>query len=116
MSDARSSIINYRGINMTAETIKLNQAVVEKLLEKLSTDNTFRKLFKNSPLDALISIGCKPPKGCPAPPCLIVHKIAPKKEIIRAAEELRAYLTSHASQTNPHCFEAGKILGSIGKK
>ncbi|MCI2244439.1 NHLP-related RiPP peptide [Xanthomonas sp. PPL568] len=101
---------------MSAETIHLDPACIEKLLEKLSTDNAFRKLFKKSPLDALASIGCKPPEGCPVPPCLTVHKIAPKEEIIRALQELRAYLTSHASQTNPHCFEAGKILGTIGKK
>jgi putative modified peptide len=100
----------------------LDPKVADRLLDLLSTDNEFRRLFKKDPHAALVKAGWKPPKAeaptlakarkgppftPPGPPpvappvmCLQVDRIAPKEQIIRAREELRAVLTSGLAQ-NP---------------
>ena len=94
----------------------LDPKVAERLLELLSTDNEFRRLFKKNPAAALKRAGHK---GAPAAPaqaelsasgsCYRVEYIAPKQEIARAREQLKTYLTNALEPTNPHSFEAGKI-------
>ncbi|XQA78461.1 NHLP-related RiPP peptide [Xanthomonas sacchari] len=101
---------------MNGKKIELDKNITERFLSKLGSDNAFRKLFKKSPLEALESLGYELPIDCQTPPCFLVKKIAPKKEIIKAYNALRIQLTSQTSQTNPHCFEAGRVLESLERK
>ena len=102
------------------KTAPLDPKVADKLLDLLSTDNEFRRLFKKDPQAALVKAGYKGPKAAlavarkgppftpPGPPpvippihgCYRVQRIAPKTDIIRARAKLREMLTSGLSQ-NP---------------
>lgn len=96
----------------------LDPKVANKLLDLLSTDAKFRLLFKKNPLAALAEVGYPPAKEAIAlQACLSVDQfIAPKREIAAAREQLKAYLTSTAIYTNPHCFDAGKIESTLRRK
>lgn len=107
----------------------LDPKVADRLLDLLSTDNEFRRLFKKDPQAALVKAGWKPPKapvaapvgtkarkGPPFPPpgppavvppvmCLKVDRIAPKDHIIRTRDELRTFLTTELSYI-PHKLDA----------
>ena len=87
--------------------LPLEPKVADKLLKLLSTDNAFRREFKRSPSDALAKIGH--PEVSPSLACASISAIAPKKEIAAASSELKAYLTTAAALTNPHCFIAGEV-------
>lgn len=85
-----------------AKAAPLEPKVADKLLDLLSTDNAFRRLFKKDPLAALVQAGYKSPKeptatALPAP-CLQVTRIASKAQIIRARETLRDMLVTGLSQ------------------
>lgn len=99
----------------------LDPKVADKLLDLLSTDNEFRRLFKKDPLAALAKVGHKPSKDAlaaarkgppftpPGPPsqvpptskCLAVQRIAPKAAIAKARDEIKAMLTQGLSYTTP---------------
>ncbi|HSX65046.1 MAG TPA: NHLP-related RiPP peptide [Pseudoxanthomonas sp.] len=80
----------------------LDPKVASKLLDKLSTDNEFRRLFKKDPKTALIQAGYKVTKNdvesqaeleqlcC----CIQVKNIAPKNAIMKAKASLQNYLTA----------------------
>ncbi|MBW3549912.1 MAG: NHLP-related RiPP peptide [Proteobacteria bacterium] len=92
----------------------LDPEVADKLLDLLSTDNSFRRLFKKDPQAALAKVGYKPsneelaaagrggppfkppapPKSVPPTECLKVDRIAPKEQIVRSRGVLRELLTS----------------------
>ena len=80
----------------------LDPKVAGNLLDKLGTDNEFRRLFKKDPKAALIQAGYKLAKGDVAANvafdhicgCIQVQNIAPKASIIKARESLQAYLTA----------------------
>lgn len=80
----------------------LDPKVAGKLLDRLSTDNEFRRLFKKDPRAALIQAGYKLAKGDVAANaaldricgCISVQNIAPKADIIKARESLQSYLTA----------------------
>lgn len=99
----------------------LDPKVADKLLDLLSSDNEFRRLFKKDPAAALLKVGHRgPPFPPPGPPrtrpprsCYHVDYIAPKREIAAAQKQLKAHLTSALAPTNPHCFEAGKVVSSL---
>lgn len=85
----------------------LDPKVAGKLLDKLSTDNEFRRLFKKDPKTALIQAGYKLPKGdlgaaaeldriCG---CMSVKSIAPKGEVIKAKNALLEQFTAGLSQS-----------------
>lgn len=85
----------------SGKTAPLDPKVAGKLLDKLSTDNEFRRLFKKDPKAALISVGYKEPletgtggKQRRIYDCCTVDRIAPKANIIKARESLQALLTS----------------------
>ena len=107
-----------------AKSAPLDPKVADRLLDLLSTDNEFRRLFKKDPAAALAKAGHRgPPFTPPGPPparppmnCTTVKHIAPKAEIMAAREAIKEYLTSSVSLTNPHCFEAGKINASLRRK
>jgi len=79
----------------------LDPKVVRKLLDKLSTDNEFRRTFKKDPKAALIASGHKVAKDdakgeadldqiCK---CLKVGRIAPKDVIVRSRDALEEQLS-----------------------
>ncbi|MGH8062430.1 MAG: NHLP-related RiPP peptide [Pseudoxanthomonas sp.] len=85
----------------------LDPKVAGKLLDKLSTDNEFRRLFKKDPKAALIQAGYKLPKGDAGAAvelericgCMGVQSIAPKAAIVNARESLSALLTAGLGMT-----------------
>ena len=104
-----------------AKSAPLDPKVADKLLDLLSTDNEFRRLFKKDPQAALAKVGHPeakaavaalrkgPPFTPPGPPpsvppawsCCGVGRIAPKADIIKARAELKLMLTSSLAQTPP---------------
>lgn len=74
----------------------LDPMVADKLLDLLSTDNAFRRLFKRDPRKALEQVGFVQsaiqvtPAGC----FLGITKLASKAEIIRSRDALKTMLTS----------------------
>lgn len=104
--------------------IPLEPKVADKLLDLLSSDNAFRRLFKKDPTMALEQIGHRgppitPPGRPPVPPpvrCQPVNRIAPKKEIAAVRDQLKAHIVSAAIFTNPHCFEAGQVASRSRRK
>lgn len=105
--------------NVVKKSEPLDAKVADKLLDLLSTDNAFRRLFKKDPLGALVQAGYKPPKQVKQAPlgsgatlvstetvrdelaspadCMRVERIASKAEIARSREELFSALTSGLS-------------------
>ncbi len=85
----------------------LDPKVAGKLLDKLSTDNEFRRLFKKDPKAALIQAGHKLPKGDAEAAarfeqlcgCAQVQNIAPKADIANAREELSGMLMAGLGQS-----------------
>lgn len=105
-----------------AKSAPLDPKVADKLLDLLSTDNEFRRLFKKDPQAALAKVGHPevkaavaalrkgPPFTPPGPPamlppvagCFQVQRIAPKADIIKARNELKIMLTSGLAYIPPH--------------
>ena len=104
------------------KTAPLDPKVADKLLDLLSTDNEFRRLFKKDPLSALIKVGYKPSKQelalgkhngppftPPGPPtaippvwgCMKVEYIASKADIVKARTELKHMLVTGLAQNPP---------------
>ena len=86
-------------------TEPLDPKVVKKLLDLLSTDKEFRRLFKKDAHAALVKAGYKPPAGAPAADhaalsggtCLQLAsgaRIAPKAKIIRERAKLERSLNA----------------------
>ncbi|MBO9829728.1 NHLP-related RiPP peptide [Xanthomonas sp. A2111] len=105
----------------------LDANVAERLLDLLSTDNTFRRLFKKDPLAALVQAGYvfaiqsennrqHEVQFLPFLRCLIVGKLASKKEISRSREQIRGFLTSAGTHTVVHALESGKIESFFGSR
>lgn len=80
----------------------LEAKVADKLLDLLSSDNEFRRLFKKDPAAALRKAGYKAAKGDEAAAGnldklaaqLKVDRIAPKASIASARQEIKSSLTS----------------------
>lgn len=85
----------------------LDPKVASKLLDKLGTDNEFRRLFKKDPKAALIQAGYKLPKGDAAAAaeldricgCMSVQSIAPKADVIKARDSLHSVFTAGLAMT-----------------
>jgi putative modified peptide len=90
-----------------ARAAPLDPKVADRLLDLLSTDNAFRRLFKKDPQAALAQVGhpeakaalAAQKKGAPAPAisaasCCQVQRIASKEAIIRSRDTLRSMLTA----------------------
>ena len=89
----------------------LDPKQANKLLDLLSNDNAFRRVFKKDPAAALAQIGYKSGQSASLA-CMSVTYIAPKAEIAAAREQLVSYLTSAGSQTVVFKFEAGQVSAS----
>ncbi|MBO9715241.1 MAG: NHLP-related RiPP peptide [Pseudoxanthomonas sp.] len=87
--------------------VPLDPKVARKLLDKLGTDNEFRRLFKKDPKSALIAAGYKVAKGDTAGAaaleqasrCLSVTSIAPKAAMARSREALESMLVAGVGMT-----------------
>lgn len=97
------------------KTAPLDPKIADKLLDLLSTDNEFRRLFKKDPLSALTKVGYKVPKGDLAGKadqgtsaqrlphsCCRVQRIAPKADVIKARDEIKSMLTQGLAYTTPN--------------
>lgn len=88
----------------------LDPKVAGKLLDKLSTDNEFRRLFKKDPKAALIQAGYKLPKGDAEAAarlehlcgCAKVQSIAPKAAIIQSRDAMLEILLGGMMQSPIH--------------
>lgn len=78
----------------------LDPKVADKLLDLLSTDNDFRRLFKKDPAAALARAGYKEATAATAG-CLQVERIAPKADILKARTELKSMLCGALGQSPP---------------
>lgn len=101
----------------TAKGVPLDPKVVDRLLERLGTDNEFRRLFKKDSAAALAKAGyAGPALDNTSLACMSVTRIAPKQEILAARDTLGAHLTSLGAHTIPHCFEAGRIASTLKRR
>lgn len=84
--------------------------VVRKLLDLLSTDNEFRRLFKKDAHAALAKVGYRVPDGSVSPGGCIQLKasdrIAPKEKIARDRAKLEAALSIPVSFLASTLFKA----------
>jgi putative modified peptide len=117
-----------KGTGAKKQAAPLDPKVADRLLDLLSTDNEFRRLFKKDPQAALVKAGWKPPKETaasgvtkarkgppftpPGPPeavppvdCLKVRRIAPKAQIIAARDNFKRELMQGLGYS-PNHFEA----------
>lgn len=103
--------------DVSGQAPSLQPKVVTRLLDLLSTDNEFRRLFKQDPVAALAQAGYQGPALQETSlACMSVTSIATKQEIAAARAELGAYLTSQGAHMVPHCFEAGKIASALKRR
>lgn len=97
---------------MTSSQAKppMDPAVVDKLLDRLSSDDGFRDLFAKDPRSALAEVGYEAPSDDPLL-CAQTTVLASKEEIASARKALQANLTDRAAMAMGVIFnfEAGKI-------
>ena len=97
-----------------ARSAPLDPKVADRLLDLLSTDNAFRRLFKKDPQAALAQVGHPEAKAAVAAlkkgeatpmrttaSCCQVQSIAPKASVMRARDELKTMFTSGLAYTPP---------------
>jgi putative modified peptide len=73
--------------------------VVSALLDKLGSDDAFRDLFQSNPAEALRQVGAPEPEDCAR--CLKIKKLADKKTIKAASDELKTHLAGTLSLQVP---------------
>ena len=79
----------------------LDPKVADKLLDKLSTDNEFRRLFKKDPAAALAKAGHPKDAAALTGGCCQLQSIAPKAQIVKARDELKTMLLSGLTHIAP---------------
>ena len=90
----------------TGKPAPLDPKVADKLLDKLSTDNEFRRLFKQDPAAALVKVGHPKAAAALTGGCCQIQSIAPKEQIKRSRDELKTMLASGLSMS-PIRLDAG---------
>ncbi|MFT3897616.1 MAG: NHLP-related RiPP peptide [Thermomonas sp.] len=85
----------------------LDPKVADKLLDKLGTDNEFRRLFKKDPAAALVKVGHPKDAALATAGCCQIESIAPKAQIVKARDELKTMLTSSLGMTPPKLSTVG---------
>ncbi len=92
---------------------QLSEELVDKLLDKLSSDEDFRTSFQKSPRQALASLGhtaaakaSDSDKGAWA--CMSCKQLASAADIKKSRDALRTQLLSAKVQFNPIALEAAK--------
>lgn len=105
----------------------LDPQIADRLLDLLSTDDTYRSRFQLDPRTALTEIGYESPAparmtACGAMPVSMpetlidckVNELASKEAIALARNEIRAMLTSGLNQTTPQ-LDVGNSARHIRK-
>lgn len=83
--------------------IALEPAIADRLLDLLSSDNSFRRAFKKDPAAALLLIGHAPSEETSAVELayiresLSVERLATKERIAKSRDEIRKMLTQGLS-------------------
>lgn len=95
-----------------ASTPALDPKIADKLLDKLSTDNEFRRLFKKDPAAALVKVGHPKDAALATAGCCQIQNIAPKAQIVKSRSELKAMLTASLSMTPPKLCTVSTTSGS----
>lgn len=80
-------------------TPALDPKVADKLLDKLSTDNDFRRLFKSDPAAALAKVGHPKDAAALTGGCCQLDSIAPKAQIVKSRDELKTMLAAGLSMS-----------------
>jgi putative modified peptide len=75
---------------------KLTADIVDKLLDKLGSDDTFRSGFSNDPQGSLVSLGAPADVDCGA--CMRPTSLAPKEVYEQTRAQLRDALLGQSSQ------------------
>ena len=83
----------------TKKSPPLDPKVADKLLDKLGTDNDFRRLFKSDPAAALVKVGHPKDAALATAGCCQIQSIAPKAQIQRSRDELNTMLAAGLSMT-----------------
>ncbi len=105
-----------------AKHAPLQPHIADKLLDLLSTDDTFRSAFQADPAEALAQVGHPGAEQHAGKAsiaegetfyCMTADQLAPKEEIMQAREELKFFLTSQTNHQVIFCFEAGKITSTL---
>ena len=91
--------------------LPLDAKSADKLLDRLTTDNAFRRHFKKDPSGALATLGFQSDAACAS-----VRAIAPKQELAAARAALKDRLMAEGLFRDPHCFEAGKVEARLRRK
>ena len=94
----------------------MDPAVVDKLLDRLSSDDECRELCAKDPRAALEQVGHKVPSD-DAMACARTETLASKEEIAQARKLLADHLTDQAAMamTVIFNFEAGRIRTKLSK-
>jgi putative modified peptide len=94
----------------------LDPQIADRLLDLLSTDDAFRRLFKRNPGKALDQIGFLAGSAVLSPSfCFFgIQKLASKRQIIEVRAEIRAMLLSGLSQ-NPIQLDVGAAVRNLQK-
>ncbi|MDX1555849.1 MAG: NHLP-related RiPP peptide [Xanthomonadales bacterium] len=93
----------------------LEPQVADRLLDLLSSDNSFRRLFKRDPHAALKEVGHELSPETTLT-CMSVNRIATKQEIDAAREQIKSQITAQGMYNVPHCFEAGMIASTLKRR
>ena len=94
----------------------LDPKIADKLLDKLSTDNEFRRLFKKDPAAALAKVGHKVAGNALVGGCMQTNHIAPKAEILKSRELIKQSLTGTAAYSVVFAFESGEVAKKLSRK
>jgi putative modified peptide len=79
----------------------LDPQVADRLLDLLSTDDAFRKLFTRDPREALAQVGFVNATDLPSPADCSVWPLASKAQIAAAHDEIKQMFTSGLNYTTP---------------
>lgn len=103
----------------------LEPAVVDRLLDLLSTDDNFRQKFQDDPVGALHELGHQPasafvsarqPTAGQPFYCMTATKLASKEEFESCRNELKDYLTRRTDHSVVYYFEAGEMKSALRRK
>ena len=75
----------------------LDPKVADKLLDKLGTDNDFRRLFKKDPAAALVQVGHPKDAAALTGGCCQIDSIASKAQVQKSRDELKSMFTAGLS-------------------
>jgi putative modified peptide len=100
VSQESNTQVNARPSRRTAP---IDPQVADRLLDLLSTDDAFRKLFSRDPATALTQVGFVKVAGETSPDGCFwgITQLASKAQIALAREEIRQMLTRGLAQTTP---------------